>query len=237
MVLLSIDTSTKACSVALSEDGLCSAGMRYGDCPSHTSTLPKQVEYILTQAANQQLQIDGVAVSAGPGSYTGLRIGTSFAKGYCYGRSIPLYPVPTLMILAAMFKQRHKDLYGQEDILLCPMLDARRMEVYTTIYDKQFQTLLPTQAKVIDSDEWLAPFADKQIYFFGNGAMKCQSVLNKPNYHFIDAIAPDAMYMGQLVEDACLTHIQPIDGKEIAYYEPNYLKDFVAAPAHIKGLN
>ena len=167
-----------------------------------------------------------MALSQGPGSYTGLRIGASLAKGLCYGLDVPLIPVDTLQVLCAAVKAE----LGA-DALLCPMLDARRMEVYTAMYTPALEQKSDVEAKVIDEDSFAEELRENRIYFFGNGAEKCESVINSPNAYFVSGILPQAKYMGKLAEQT-----PSLELKQIAYYEPFYLKEFVPAPSHIKGL-
>ena len=230
MTILCIETSTSCCSVAICIDGIAVANKENLVGANHASELPVFVEQLLAESAANKWHIDAVALSQGPGSYTGLRIGTSIAKGLCYGMNIPLIPVDTLQILCASIPSH---LLPSSSYSLCPMLDARRMEVYTAMYDsKTLQQTTDIIAKVIDAQSFAEELNEQDVYFFGNGAEKCQSVITSPNAHFIANIHPQAQYMGKLAETAT-----SLDVKQMAYYEPFYLKDFVPAPSHIKGLN
>lgn len=196
---------------------------------NHARLLPLYIEQILSYLREHGGRLDGVVLSEGPGSYTGLRIAASTAKGLCYGLDVPLYVVSTPMVLCAAYAATAP----VDAECLCPMIDARRMEVYTALYDTNLQALLPVRAEVIDG-EWLADVLQTQrVAFFGDGAMKCSTVLTSPNAMFVDGVVPDARYMGTLAENGLCRRIE---GKEIAYYDPFYLKDFVAAPSHVKGL-
>ena len=231
MTILNIETSTSSCSAAITIDGQFVASRAYTNNANHASELPVFVEQLLQEADSKAWRLDAVALSQGPGSYTGLRIGTSLAKGICYGRNIPLIPVDTLQVLCASIPLT--DL--PSGTWLCPMLDARRMEVYTALYrfeSNQLQAISPVQAMIIDEQSFAEELATHPIYFFGNGAEKCKAVITHPNAHFISNIVPQAKYMGNLAETK--NNIQ--DLKQMAYYEPFYLKEFVAAPSHIKGL-
>jgi tRNA threonylcarbamoyladenosine biosynthesis protein TsaB len=231
MTILCIETSTSCCSVAICIDGIAVANKENLVGANHASELPVFVEQLLAESAANKWHIDAVALSQGPGSYTGLRIGTSVAKGLCYGMNIPLIPVNTLQILCASIPPRL--LTSSSPHSLCPMLDARRMEVYTAMYhSKTLQQTTDIIAKVIDAQSFAEELSEQDVYFFGNGAEKCQSVITSPNAHFIANIHPQAQYMGKLAETAT-----SLDVKQMAYYEPFYLKDFVPAPSHIKGLN
>jgi tRNA threonylcarbamoyladenosine biosynthesis protein TsaB len=181
----------------------------------------------MNEARANSWTIDAVALSQGPGSYTGLRIGASLAKGLCYGLNIPLIPVDTLQILCAAALAQQLP----QDAVLCPMLDARRMEVYTSIYTRECARMRDIEAKIIDEHAFEAELAEQAICFFGNGAAKCKEVIQSPNAYFIDNVLPQAQYMGTLAEQ-----LPQLDIKQVAYYEPFYLKEFVAAPSHIKGL-
>ena len=227
MTILCIETSTNCCSAAIAINGEAKAIRANLTGANHASELPLFVEELMNEARVNSWTIDAVALSQGPGSYTGLRIGASLAKGLCYGLNIPLIPVDTLQILckAALAQQL------PQDAVLCPMLDARRMEVYTSMYTRECARMRDIEAKIIDEHAFEAELAEQAICFFGNGAEKCQSVITSPNAHFIADIVPQAQYMGALAEHAAL-----LDVKQMAYFEPFYLKDFVPAPSHIKGL-
>ena len=164
-----------------------------------------------------------------------MRIGASTAKGICYGLNIPLIPIDTLQVLCAVATDSLQTI-SESNALLCPMLDARRMEVYTALYNQElgndFVARTEVQAKIIDEEAFMDDLAERPIYFFGNGAAKCQSVITHPNAHFMDNILPQAKCMGKLAE----MQTNLLDVKQMAYYEPFYLKEFVAAPSHIKGL-
>lgn len=231
MTILNIETSTTCCSAAITIDGKPVASVEQLANANHASQLPVFIQQLLRQANANDWHIDAVALSQGPGSYTGLRIGASTAKGICYGLNIPLIPVDTLQVLCASVPSG----VLPDNALLCPMLDARRMEVYTALYQQQgtqLSTISEVQAMIIDADAFAQTLAQQPVYFFGNGAAKCQSVITHPNAHFVDNVVPQAQCMGLLAE------MQPnsLDVKQMAYYEPFYLKEFVAAPSHIKGL-
>ena len=231
MTILNIETSTTCCSAAITIDGKPVASVEQLANANHASQLPVFIQQLLHEANVNGWHLDAVALSQGPGSYTGLRIGASTAKGICYGLNIPLIPVDTLQVLCASVPSG----VLPDNALLCPMLDARRMEVYTALYQQQgtqLSTICEVQAMIIDADAFAQTLAQQPVYFFGNGAAKCQSVITHPNAHFVDNVVPQAQCMGLLAE------MQPnsLDVKQMAYYEPFYLKEFVAAPSHIKGL-
>ncbi|MBO5014046.1 MAG: tRNA (adenosine(37)-N6)-threonylcarbamoyltransferase complex dimerization subunit type 1 TsaB [Paludibacteraceae bacterium] len=231
MTILNIETSTTCCSAAITIDGKPVASVEQLANANHASQLPVFIQQLLHEANVNGWHLDAVALSQGPGSYTGLRIGASTAKGICYGLHIPLIPVDTLQVLCASVPSG----VLPDNALLCPMLDARRMEVYTALYQQQgtqLSTISEVQAMIINADAFAQTLAQQPVYFFGNGAAKCQSVITHPNAHFVDNVVPQAQCMGLLAE------MQPnsLDVKQMAYYEPFYLKEFVAAPSHIKGL-
>lgn len=231
MTILNIETSTTCCSAAITIDGKPVASVEQLANANHASQLPVFIQQLLHEANANGWHLDAVALSQGPGSYTGLRIGASTAKGICYGLNIPLIPVDTLQVLCASVPSG----VLPDNALLCPMLDARRMEVYTALYQQQgtqLSTISEVQAMIIDADAFAQTLAQQPVYFFGNGAAKCQSVITHPNAHFVDNVVPQAQCMGLLVE---MQH-NSLDVKQMAYYEPFYLKEFVAAPSHIKGL-
>jgi tRNA threonylcarbamoyladenosine biosynthesis protein TsaB len=221
-VILHIETSTNVCSVAVSEDGQCIFDQVERGGMSHAEKLGTMVDEALSFTDNHAIPFDAVAVSCGPGSYTGLRIGVSMAKGVCYGRDLKLISIPTLELLCVPPLLGEK--IADEASLLCPMLDARRMEVYAGLYNRALKPVRPIQADVVTSDtyqEWL----DKgPVYFFGNGAAKCMDVINHPNARLIEDVEPLAKWMMPLAERRFL------NGQfgDVAYFEPFYLKDFVA---------
>lgn len=231
MTFLCIETSTKVCSAALVQDGKTIAERLNLTDGNHAQLLACFVEQLLQEAKSQDIVLNGVALSEGPGSYTGLRIGASLAKGLCYGKNIPLYPIPTTQVLAATFIQEHA---VPSEAWLCPMVDARRMEVYTAMYDTRLQQVLPIEAKIIDGESWQSERAQHEIYFFGDGAMKCEAVLAGAHTHFVPDIVPKAAAMAALAER--LEEKAVIKDKALAYFDPLYIKEFIPAPSHVKGL-
>lgn len=220
--ILNIETSTNVCSVALSQDGVCLYEDVNMEGPSHAQVLAGYVKNAVSFADSHAIPIDAIAISKGPGSYTGLRIGVSEAKGVAYGRDAKLLSVPTLKLLTVPILLGHEEL--PEDALLCPMIDARRMEVYCALYDRALNEVVQTQAQVIDSDSF-KDYLDKQpIYFMGNGADKCVETIQHPNAHFIKNIVPRAKNMIPLAEMAMAKE----QFEDVAYFEPFYLKEFVA---------
>lgn len=220
--ILNIETSTNVCSVALSQDGVCLHEELDLKGPSHAQVLAGFVKETVSFADSHAIPIDAVAVSKGPGSYTGLRIGVSEAKGVAYGRDAHLLSVPTLKLLTVPILLGHDEL--PEDALLCPMIDARRMEVYCALYNRALHEVLPTQALVIDETSFREQLDQHPIYFMGNGADKCAEVIKHPNAHFIKGIVPRAKNMVPLAEMAMARE----EFEDVAYFEPYYLKEFVA---------
>jgi len=220
-VILNIETSTPVCSVALSKDGAVIFNQQDNEGPSHTEKLGVFIQEALDFAEKNELKLDAVAVSCGPGSYTGLRIGVSTAKGLCYGLNIPLIAVPTLKVMACALLF---DPATDEEALLCPMIDARRMEVFATIYDRALQEVKPTSADIIDENSYLEYLEKQKVIFFGNGADKCSSTITHTNAAFISGISPLAGNMMALAE----MDFRQENFVDVAYFEPFYLKEFVA---------
>lgn len=227
--ILHIETSTDVCSVALSEDGAVLFSKEDFDGPQHAVTLGVYIDEVLSMADSHAKPIDAVAVSCGPGSYTGLRIGASMAKGICYGRGIPLIALPTLKVMSVPVLLMDT---LPEDALLCPMIDARRMEVYAAIYDRALNSVKEVSADIINADSYTEYLEQHPIYFFGNGAAKCKEVITHPNAKFVDGIQSLARWMFPLADR------QYLDGtfQDVAYFEPFYLKEFVATVAKNKVL-
>lgn len=220
--ILHIETSTEVCSVSASQEGASIFSKEDFNGLSHAVVLGVFVDEALSFIDNHAIPLDAVAVSCGPGSYTGLRIGVSMAKGICYGRNIPLIAIPTpeVMTVPVLLFQ---DL--PEDALLCPMIDARRMEVYAAIYDRALKVKREISADIIDENSYSEFLAEHPVYFFGNGAAKCREKITHPNAHFIENIHPLAKWMFPLAERAMAEK----DFKDVAYFEPFYLKEFVAS--------
>ncbi|MBR1688337.1 MAG: tRNA (adenosine(37)-N6)-threonylcarbamoyltransferase complex dimerization subunit type 1 TsaB [Prevotella sp.] len=226
--ILHIETSTALCSVAVSEDGQCiyhsETGGEDGKAGKGASAerLGTMVDEALSFTDSHAIPFDAVAVSCGPGSYTGLRIGTSMAKGVCYGRDLKLIAVPTLALLCVPVLLGPQEL--EDDALLCPMLDARRMEVYAALYDRALRPVRGTQADIVDGETYRQWLDRGPVYFFGNGAEKCIPVIQHPNARYIAGIEPQAKQMQPLAEKRFLNG----QFEDVAYFTPFYLKDFVA---------
>jgi tRNA threonylcarbamoyladenosine biosynthesis protein TsaB len=218
-IILSIETSTSACSCALSQDGKVIFGRENHEGESHSTLLGVFVEEIMTYVRENNIVPDAIAVSSGPGSYTGLRIGVSEAKGLAYGLDIPLIALPTLAVMASMMKDK-----VQPNALLCPMIDARRMEVYAAFFDTSLNVVRETSADIIDENSYADLLEKQPIVFFGNGAEKCKAVLTHHNAQFLSDIHPLASGMIPLAEKAFADN----SFADVAYFEPHYLKEYVA---------
>ncbi|MFM7023888.1 MAG: tRNA (adenosine(37)-N6)-threonylcarbamoyltransferase complex dimerization subunit type 1 TsaB [Flavobacteriales bacterium] len=225
-IILHIDTTTKLCSVAVAKDGvLLSLKEEYDEQYSHAEKLNVFIDAALQEAKIAFGDLNAVAVSKGPGSYTGLRIGVSTAKGLCFGLGLPLIGINTLKALSYGALQHPNYSSGA---LLCPMLDARRMEVYSQIFDAGLNEVREIQAQIIDENS----FGDntQNMHIFGDGAQKCLSVLTtKKNISFLPEIQTSARWMLPFAEEAFSTKTF----EDVAYFEPFYLKDFVAGPKKV----
>ncbi|QFQ11745.1 tRNA (adenosine(37)-N6)-threonylcarbamoyltransferase complex dimerization subunit type 1 TsaB [Pseudoprevotella muciniphila] len=218
--ILHIETSTDICSVALSENGACIFKQESTEERNHARLVAPYADEAISFADSHAIPLDAVAVSMGPGSYTGLRIGVSVAKGICYARDLKLIALPTLKVMCVPILLRDE---LPEDAWLCPMIDARRMEVYSCIYDRSLKEMRPICAEVITADSFKEELTEHPVYFFGDGAKKCQSLINHANAHFIEGIVPKAKHMFPLAEQAFVReHFE-----DVAYFEPYYLKQFV----------
>ena len=225
--LLAIETSTKVCSLALSAEGEVVFERINAEGISHASHLGVFASEAVSFAKKNNLKIDAVAVSSGPGSYTGLRIGVSEAKGLCFGFDIPLIAISTLQLLAS---QAILHSHSTINSLYCPMIDARRMEVYAAIYDENLNEIRAVQADIVEENTYQAYLEENTVVFFGDGASKCKSVIQSPNAVFVDDIYPEAKAMIPLAEKAFAEK----NFVDVAYFEPFYLKEFQATIAKNK---
>ena len=219
--ILNIETSTDVCSVSVSQDGACIFSQEVHEGPNHAVKLGTFVDEALSFADSHAIPLDAVAVSCGPGSYTGLRIGASMAKGICFGQDLKLIAVPTLELMAVPVLLREE---VEEGALLCPMIDARRMEVYSAVYDRALHEVRGIQADVVDAETYREYLDRGPVYFFGNGAEKCMEVINHPNARLIKGVEPLAKWMFPIAE----RRIAQEKYEDVAYFVPFYLKDFVA---------
>ena len=218
-LILSIETATEVCSVALHDNGKAVAECNLFLQKAHSTSLASLTGQIFELTGQKKTDLEAVAISKGPGSYTGLRIGTSLAKGICYGLDIPLISINTLEAMAWQVKSIFP---GK---ILCPMIDARRMEVYHLLKDAHFNTIQETINLIIDSTSFSTLLKGQSVCFFGNGAEKCKNFLgNYPNALFVDNIHASAKYIGELAFKKYLCQ----DFEDLAYFEPYYLKEFVA---------
>ncbi len=217
--ILHIETSTSICSVASSVDGHVIFNKENKTGGSHASCLGLYMAEAVEFVRNKGLRPDAVAVSSGPGSYTGLRIGVSEAKGLCYGLGIPLIAVPSLKIMAdAVIRS------GVEADFYCPMIDARRMEVYAVVYDKQMDEIREVKADIVDETTYSDYLCRGRIAFFGNGSEKCKPVISSLKADFIADVYPAASSMVTLAEQSYENKVF----EDVAYFEPFYLKEFMA---------
>ena len=220
-VILHIESATEGCSVAISQDGELIFDKADSTINNNAVTLGLFVDEALALVDSRGILLDAVAVSEGPGSYTGLRIAVSMAKGICYGREIKLIAVPTLKLLCVS-PLLYMDL--PDDALLCPMIDARRMEVYSAVYDRALTEVRSTGADIVDAETYKEYLNRGPVYFLGNGAAKCKDTILHESAHFIDDVRPLAKWMFPLAEQM----FNRGEFCDVAYFEPYYLKDFVA---------
>jgi tRNA threonylcarbamoyladenosine biosynthesis protein TsaB len=231
--ILNIETSTKVCSVVLSIDGEAVSILESHTKNSHAEQITLFSQKVVADANLTFSDLDAVSVSKGPGSYTGLRIGVSTAKGYCYALNIPLISVDTITAMAIGIRNRFEQDNAINSALFCPMIDARRMEVYTALFMANLDKIEPVTAKIIDNNSFAEYLLSNKIIFAGDGAAKCKEVLKKqPNAIFYDDFYPSAKYQSATAEQKYLT------GKfeDTAYFEPYYLKEFIAGKPKVKGL-
>jgi len=217
-LVLNIETATTNCSVSLSKDGE-TLVLKEDNSKgySHAEVLHVFINDIFKTADITPNQIDAVAISKGPGSYTGLRIGVSTAKGLCYALDKPLIAINTLEALAYQIPQKEKG-------YIIPMLDARRMEVYASIYDTTYNQIRDVKAEILDTDSYVSFLEKDKVYFLGNAVEKAQDIIKHPNAIFVNEKLPSATTMGYLAD----IKYKKNDIEDVAYFEPYYLKDFVA---------
>jgi tRNA threonylcarbamoyladenosine biosynthesis protein TsaB len=221
-IILSLETSTDVCSVALHNHGTLLAEAEIHEPQSHAAQLPSLILNVLKMSGLDLNEINAVAITKGPGSYTGLRIGTSTAKGLCYALDIPLMALGSLELLAF---QAHQ--LNTSQGLLCPMIDARRMEVYCLVADKDLLLVQPVSAMIIGEHSFGELLEGNKMLFFGNGAEKCRAVLHHPNATFIDNIFPLAASLGIMAEQKFIQSAF----EDLVNFKPFYLKEFVAKRA------
>jgi len=217
--ILQIETATQTCSVALAIGGETIALKEETSRNIHAGSLTLFIADVMKQASLRYQDLDAVAVSKGPGSYTGLRIGVSTVKGLCFALDKPLIAIDTLKMMANGFLLENPDETG----LICPMIDARRMEVFTALYNRKLEAVEPVTAKIIDADSFAEELAAHHITFIGDGALKCAEVLEHPHAVFLESNYNSAAHLSKLA----LAAYQQQDFEDVAYFEPYYLKDFV----------
>lgn len=216
-IILNIETATKNCSVSLAKAGKILAIKELNDGNySHGENLHVFIEEVVKEANHTFQDIDAVVVSKGPGSYTGLRIGVSSAKGLCFSLDKPLISVLTLEALANAIDV-------ENDAVIVPLLDARRMEVYSAIFDSSYSQIRETQAEIIDENSFADYLANSKVYFLGDGAEKCKGVITHKNAIFLDGYFPSSKELAKL----SFEKYKKSDIEDVAYFEPFYLKDFL----------
>ncbi len=215
--ILNIETSTTNCSVSLSREGETLVLKEdYNSTYSHSERLHVYIDVVLKEAEVSLNELNAIAISKGPGSYTGLRIGVSAAKGLCFALDKPLISIPTLEVLAHQIKI--------EDGVIVPMLDARRMEVYSAVYNSDYHQIRETQAEILGEDSFNEYLEKGTVYFIGNGVEKTKTLITHANAVFIDNKLPSAKEMDLLAYNKYKKN----DTEDVAYFEPYYLKDFIA---------
>nr|WP_067061222.1 tRNA (adenosine(37)-N6)-threonylcarbamoyltransferase complex dimerization subunit type 1 TsaB [Mucilaginibacter sp. L294] len=220
-MILQIETATTSCSVALARDGKVLAFKEINARNIHAEVITVYIDELMAQTGGTYAGLDAIAVSCGPGSYTGLRIGVSTAKGLCFALDKPLISVPTLAAMANGVALNN----DVTNMLLCPMIDARRMEVYTAIFYAAGEIIKPTAAEIIDADSFSGILAENKVLFFGDGADKCRQALgHNPNAAFLADFENSATHLTQIAADK----FNRADFEDVAYFEPYYLKDFIA---------
>ncbi|MBC7383697.1 MAG: tRNA (adenosine(37)-N6)-threonylcarbamoyltransferase complex dimerization subunit type 1 TsaB [Bacteroidia bacterium] len=223
-LILCIETSTEICSVALAYNGKTISLVQIETANAHASQLHLLVQQVLNKSGYAFKNLTAVCICKGPGSYTGLRVGVSAAKGYCYALNLPLIAIDSLSSLANHYLQNKSQL---QDFLVVPMIDARRMEVYTAIFDKQLNMLEPITANIIEAGSFGILLNDHKLFFFGNGALKCKPILTHSNAVFIENITCSAAGLSMPAHQAYLnSHFE-----NLAYFEPFYLKNFTGIKA------
>lgn len=230
-VILHIESSTLTCSVAISDNARLPDGQgqplalkeSHDQSYSHSEKLVVYIDEVLKEAKLKPADLHAVCVAKGPGSYTGLRIGVSAAKGMCYALEIPLLSVGSLESMAHWATRTHTDELAGVGIL-CPMIDARRMEVYTALFDASLKEVKPVSAEIIDEQSFSSELEKGKVVFFGDGAAKCKAVIQHANAVFLEGFNPSARGMIAIAEQKLATK----EFEDVAYFEPYYLKDFVA---------
>ena len=238
-MILCLETATATCSVALNDGNKTLALRECNGQNAHSEKITIYIKEVMDEVGIGYDQLDAVAVSRGPGSYTGLRIGVSTAKGVCYAAGLPLMAVDTLQAMACGMRDRLGSELQSTDLLV-PMIDARRMEVYCAVFDAEMKRLQDTQAVVFETEsgklkEESGKFSisSRRLWLFGDGAPKLHGLFDSDDHiQIIEGFLPSAAYMAELTNQA----LKASDFVDVAYFEPFYLKDFVAGKPHVKGL-
>jgi tRNA threonylcarbamoyladenosine biosynthesis protein TsaB len=224
--ILVIETSTEICSVALTVDGLLTDVIESREGQNHARLVTVFAEELLKRNGVNPADLAAVAVSKGPGSYTGLRIGVSTAKGICFARHIPLIAIGTLEAMTQFVIKNLQDYPVPQDkqILFCPMIDARRMEVFSLLFDHTGSVVSPIEAVVVEESFLAGKLMDHTVVFFGNGSEKCRNVIQSPNAVFLSNVEASARHLSDLAWQL----YNKKQFEDVAYFEPFYLKDFIA---------
>lgn len=232
-MILAIETATQICSVALFRDWQVIGLLESDEHNAHSRILHILIDRLFKETGTALSDLTAIAVSKGPGSYTGLRIGVSTAKGFCYAKDIPLIGINTLECMAAGMKKAsaHKGL--PDNCLLVPMIDARRMEVYSAVFDQNMNPVRETEAEVITADSYTGLRETSPLIIAGDGADKCKELLTGDNIIYLDNFTTSARYM---LEPA-INAFNAGRFENVAYFEPFYLKDFIAGKPRVKGLD
>jgi len=226
-LLLHIETATEICSVALTKGEQVLATLKSDKGNSHTENLFSFIEKVFRESNRKINELDAVVLSIGPGSYTGLRIGASAAKGICYALNLPLIGISTLqsIVFGAM------NLINEENILYCPMIDARRMEVYTSFFNDKGKIISEIENKIIDEQSFIAELENNIIVFCGNGMPKFKSLIQHKNARFVETTL-----LAENMPKPALEKYKNKQFEDVAYFEPYYLKEYVAKKSSVKGM-
>lgn len=227
--ILNIETSTRVCGVSISKDGELFDFIENNDGNSHAKSLAPFIDDLIKRNSLKYTDLSAVAISQGPGSYTGLRIGTSTAKGLCYALDIPLIAIDTLHSMAANAHHLYPDIQGD---IFRPMIDARRMEVYSQAFDFNLKQIDDVAAIVVDKDSFKEELNNNKVLFFGDGAAKCMDLINDPNAILLPDVEASSLGMIEL----SYKKFKESEFVNVAYFEPFYLKEFFAVISKVKGL-
>jgi len=226
-LILHIETSTTCCSIALADNGFVLAIKEQNERNIHASSITLFIDEVMATSGKKYADLNAVAVSMGPGSYTGLRIGVSTAKGLCYALDIPLIAVSTLKAMASYLVEKGSYTLN---FLFCPMIDARRMEVFTALYDAELNEIEPVNAKIVDENSYLNFFENQQIVFFGDGSEKCKQLFSNNEHAVFVPFENSAINLVTLA----LNKLNANDTEDVAYFEPYYLKEYLFKSPAVK---